>query len=91
MKKNICVLLTVLFYFTLLLSSFSACKENQQLATNGLHYQKIDGKNEYQVLGLGMESELDIVIASEYNNMPITAIADNAFKNQYTLKTAETI
>lgn len=48
-------------------------------ATEGLHYQKIAGKEEYRVIGLGLATETDIVISSTYNGLPVTEIGYEAF------------
>ena len=48
-------------------------------ATEGLHYQKIAGKDEYRVVGLGMAEETDVVISSTYKGLPVTEIGDMAF------------
>ena len=50
-------------------------------ATENLHYQKIKGKEEYRVIGLGLAAESDIVISSTYNGLPVTEIGQNAFDN----------
>ncbi|MBR6773646.1 MAG: leucine-rich repeat domain-containing protein, partial [Clostridia bacterium] len=42
--------------------------------------QLISGKNEYRVIGLGLASELDIVIPATYSGLPVTEIGDNAFQ-----------
>ncbi|MBE5751742.1 MAG: leucine-rich repeat domain-containing protein [Clostridiales bacterium] len=49
-------------------------------ATRNLHYQRIAGKEEYRVIGLGLASEQDIVISSTYNGLPVTEIGDYAFE-----------
>lgn len=48
-------------------------------ATENLHYQKIAGKEEYRVVGLGMAEETDIVISSTYKGLPVTEIGNTAF------------
>ena len=48
-------------------------------ATEGLHYQKIAGKDEYRVVGLGMAEETDVVISSTYKGLPVTEIGGSAF------------
>ncbi len=50
-------------------------------ATEGLHYQKINGKEAYRVIGLGLAAESDIVISSTYKGLPITEIGVGAFQD----------
>ena len=50
-------------------------------ATENLHYQKIAGKEEYCVFGIGLASELDIVISSVYKGLPVTSIGESAFRD----------
>lgn len=47
--------------------------------TEGLQYQKIVGKEEYAVVGLGTAKDLAIVIPSEYMGLPVTEIGADAF------------
>ena len=47
--------------------------------TVGLRFQRIFGKDEYSVAGLGMASELDVVIPDTYNGLPVTEIKASAF------------
>ncbi|MBQ3506818.1 MAG: leucine-rich repeat domain-containing protein [Clostridia bacterium] len=49
-------------------------------ATRNLHYQRILGKDEYRVIGLGLASEQDIIISSTYNGLPVTEIGERAFE-----------
>ena len=49
--------------------------------TSGLHYQRIAGKDEYRVIGLGIAAETDIVIPAKYNGLPVTSIGVEAFEN----------
>ena len=86
MKKFIFVFNILLI---LSLMTFVGCSNNNTnnetgniKGTEGIHYQKISGKEEYQVVGIGTASELDIVIPKEYNGLPITKIADYAFRNE---------
>ena len=52
-------------------------------------YQKIAGKEEYRVTGIGTVSDLDIVIPETYQGLPVTEVATKAFsgsadaKNNY--------
>ena len=47
--------------------------------TQGLHYQRISGKDEYRVIGIGLAADYDIVIPATYNGLPVTEIGDKAF------------
>ena len=60
--------------------------EPNLVITEGLDYEKIEGKDEYRVIGVGSATETDIVIPSIYNDLPVTEIGDNAFDAR---KTAE--
>lgn len=44
-----------------------------------LDFEKVEGKEEYRVVGLGSVCDLDIVIPETYNSLPVTEIADAAF------------
>ena len=55
--------------------------EQKEQGTQGLHYQKIQGKEEYRVIGLGLAAELDIVIPATYNGLPVTEIGSSAFES----------
>lgn len=47
--------------------------------TKGLKYEKMANKNEYQLVGIGTASDTNIVVASVYEGLPVTTIAENAF------------
>ena len=46
-----------------------------------LGFKKIAGKEEYRVVGLGSVCDLDIVIPTTYNDLPVTEIAEGAFSS----------
>ena len=78
MKKR---LLTIIFAFTAMLCcvfGLSACKKDKEEITESLRYQKIAGKEEYRVIGLGTISDLNIVIPSTYRGLPVTEIGEYA-------------
>lgn len=56
--------------------------EGVKLPKESLRYQKIAGKDEYRVVGIGMVSDLDIVIPNAYNGLPVTEIGDYAFVDE---------
>ena len=58
-------------------------------ATRNLHYQRISGKDEYRVIGLGLASEQDIVISPTYNGLPVTEIGESAFENETYITSVE--
>ena len=61
----------------------SAQKGDEPTQTvENLQYQRISGKDEYRVVGLGNVSELDIVIPDTYKGLPVTEIGDNAFNSR---------
>ena len=49
--------------------------------TPGLEYALIEGKQEYQLVGEGTATDENMVVASIYNGLPVTQIADNIFLN----------
>ncbi len=56
--------------------------EQKEQWTKGLSYQKIDGKEEYRVIGLGVAEEADIVIPAAYRGLPVTELGERAFEDQ---------
>ena len=49
--------------------------------TPGLQYTLNEDGTAYTASGMGTATDTDIVIASEYNGLPVTSIGDNAFFN----------
>ena len=49
--------------------------------TPGLQYTLNEDGTAYIASGMGTATDTDIVIASEYNGLPVTSIGDNAFYN----------
>ncbi len=54
--------------------------------TDGLEYTRIAGKEEYAVTGIGKATDSDIVIAEEYEGLPVTSIGNGAFSGCRSLK-----
>ena len=57
-------------------------KDGVTQTSESLQYQRISGKDEYRVIGLGNVSELDIIIPETYNGLPVTEIGGNAFNGE---------
>ena len=81
MKKIRKFLLVLLAVCSIACSAFglAGCDEG---IVESLHFQKIPGKQEYRVVGLGNVSDLDIVIPSTYRGLPITEIGYMAFSSE---------
>ncbi len=50
-----------------------------------LAFEKIEGKEEYRLVGLGTVCALDIVVPAEYNGLPVTEIGSGAFGTKHRL------
>ena len=61
----------------------------EETYTAGVHYQKIKGKDEYRVMGIGIAESTDIVIADTYKGLPVTEIAESAFRDCSSLTSIE--
>lgn len=55
-------------------------------SAESLQYQRISGKDEYRVIGLGTVSSLDIEIPATYKGLPVTEIGASAFEEQIYLE-----
>lgn len=74
---TVCVL-ACSFSFVFCLTS---CSNGNDVGSN-LSFELVNGK-EYQVTGLGEDVSTDIVIPDTYKGLPVTSIADGAFKCKY--------
>ena len=50
--------------------------------SENLRFQRISGKNEYRVMGMGTISSLDVVIPETYRGLPVTEIGAYAFQQE---------
>ncbi len=57
------------------------CKWCEKTISQGLEYTLINNDTEYEVSGIGICNDLNIVIPSTYENKPVTSIGYNAFYN----------
>ena len=73
----------------IVLSLLTACNNNGVDSTvtisNGLEYELNADEKSYTVTGFGTWKGTNLVIPSEYNNLPVTAIGEAAFYNDYYL------
>ncbi len=60
--------------------------ESDMTYTDGLRYMISMDLSSYHVTGMGTATDADVVIPSEYRGSPVTAIAENAFDEEDTLK-----
>ena len=68
--------------------AISSC-DNTDKGTSGLYYERIEGKNEYCLVGIGEALETDIVIPATYKRLPVTTIGNDAFRNCDNLTSVE--
>ena len=59
----------------------SSGQEEVRQPTEGLAYDLIRGGTQYAVTGLGEATDTDIVIPATYEGLPVTMIAENAFRS----------
>ena len=81
MKKKVIILLTLIMALCFCFSITVACDDTnggEQTYSEGLHFQKISGKQEYRLIGLGTASDINIVIPKEYKGLPVTEIGEGA-------------
>ena len=76
-KKFLLILITATLALSVIV--LVGCENSDIPATEGLKYEKIDGKNEYMLSSMDMATDTNRVIASTYNGMPVTAIGEWAF------------
>ena len=78
MKKKLLITFILLLIASLsLLCSCSSSGKKEYI--EGLEYQKISGKEEYEVVGIGDAKGEKIIIPPTYNDLPVTSIGDGAF------------
>ena len=87
MKKIVIIFLSIIA-ICMLSFNFVGCN-NFKKGTEGLQYQKIMGKREYTVTGLGSAEETDIIISARYKGLPVTHIEKAAFANCVGLNSIE--
>lgn len=87
MKKIFSIFLVLTLSILSLLSSCSLpTKPSEPLViSEGLEYKLNEDGNSYSVIGFGTWQGLDLVIPNEYNGLPVTAIGDWAFGDQFYL------
>ena len=84
MRKTLIKLLFLVLALCLGACMFTACSNNDgEQGSESLMFEKISGKDEYCVVGLGEVSSWDIVIPSTYKGLPVTEIGENAFSAGY--------
>lgn len=63
-------------------NSPDSSNEQEAQVTQNLEYEKIEGKDEYRLVGLGTASDLDISIPKTHKGLPVTEIAEQAFRSE---------
>ena len=66
-------------------SSTQSRKDPELIISEGLEYELNEDGQSYSIIGLGSWQGENLVIPSEYNGLPVTAIADYAFTDYYYL------
>ena len=67
----------------------SSCSFFYNTNKDDFKFERIDGKDEYRVTKFNSTQETDIVIPSTFNDMPVTEIGENAFKDCNNLQNIE--
>ena len=81
MKRKLLLTLLALACIFCLAFGLAACTDRHEpTPTEGLEYTLNDGGASYSCTGIGTTDETDIVIAKEYEGLPVTSIGKNAFK-----------
>ena len=83
-KWRVCVL--ALFAVMINGVFFTSCSEQLGDITENLQYQKIEGKDEWRVTGLGTISAKSVVIPTRYLGFPVTEIGNAAFQGEENLE-----
>lgn len=84
MKKIIVALICVMVLFC---ASFAVgCGGDETISSKGVEYVLAENGKEYVFKSIGTCDKLNIIIAEKYNGKPVTAIAENAFKDNAELK-----
>ncbi len=81
-KKLLLACLTVLAFCTF---GLTACS-NQPASTGGLEYALSSDGTTYECVGIGSATDSNLTIASTYEGKPVTAIKDEAFAYNNSLK-----
>jgi hypothetical protein len=73
-------IITSFIVLLLLATILASCKDNEIVTTEGIIFEKVSGKDEYAVIGYTGISN-DIVIAETHNNLPVTKVCVDAFRD----------
>ncbi|MDR4968321.1 MAG: hypothetical protein RG740_01750, partial [Acholeplasmataceae bacterium] len=75
LNATICIFFALIMVLILI-----SCQDNKVVTTEGVVFEKIEGKDEYTIVGYTGTSE-NIVIAETHNGLPVTRVDAHAFRN----------